>query len=237
MAHAMNPACVAIRQTSLYSPSMKILVCDDHALFREGVMIALREMEGGVELLEAADAAQALALAREHADLDLVLLDLQMPDTDGWTGLVRLQEACPTLPIVILAASEDPRDARRAIEAGAAGFVPKSTRGPILRAALALVLSGGTYLPPHALSHEIPAPLRAARPDPNPGAVDTLTPKQLEVLRLMARGLTNAEIGELLGVALGTVKTHVGAIFHALDVSNRTEAALVMRHLGLDPDD
>ena len=216
---------------------MKILVCDDHALFREGVMIALREMGDEVRLVEATDGAQAVVLAVEHGDLDLALLDLQMPGTDGWTGLARLQEACPTLPIVILSASEDPRDARRAIEAGAAGFIPKSTRGPVLRAALLLVLSGGIYLPPFAMTQSIPETQRAPRSGPDPSAVDTLTPKQLEVLRLMGRGLTNAEIGEVLGVALGTVKSHVGAIFQALDVSNRTEAAHVMRHLGLDPDD
>jgi DNA-binding NarL/FixJ family response regulator len=213
---------------------MKIMVCDDHALFREGVIHALRELEERVELLEAADGAEALRLARANADLDLVLLDLNMPGTDGWTGLARLQQACPTLPVVILSASDDPADARRAIDAGAAGFVPKSTRGPVLRAALQLVLSGGVYLPPHVLS-------AAAEPAPEipPGAarrrrVEGLTERQLEVLRLMARGLTNTEIGDVLGVALGTVKAHVTAIFEVLDVSNRTEAALVMRTLGLD---
>lgn len=202
---------------------MKILVCDDHVLFREGVTLALREMAAGVELLEAEDGESALALAQEHSDFDLVLLDLQMPGMGGWVGLTRLREAHPTLPIVILSASEDPRDARRAIEAGAAGFVPKSTRGAVLRAALGLVLSGGIYLPPHALA-DAPSPAHPPRSGPRPDGIDTLTPKQLEVLRLMARGLTNGEIGEVLGVALGTVKSHVGAIFQALDVSNRTES-------------
>ena len=215
---------------------MKILVCDDHALFREGVLMALREMADDVELLEACDGGAALDLARDHADLDLVLLDLRMPGIDGWNGLAQMRDAFPTLPVVILSASEDPLDARRAIDQGASGFIPKSTRGPILRAALRLVLSGGVYLSPHVLE-SAPAAIRPGRPDATPSAIDTLTPKQLEVLRLMARGLTNAEIGDVLGVALGTVKSHVGAIFQALDVSNRTEAALVMRHLRLDPDD
>ena len=215
---------------------MKILVCDDHALFREGVVHALREMGGDTELLEATDAVDALRLAEAHADLDLVLLDLNMPGGDGWSGLERLQLACPTLPVVILSASEDPRDARRAIDAGAAGFVTKSTRGPVLRAALGLVLSGGVYLPPHVLAQEASAAAPAARA-PRSDAAARLTERQLEVLRLLSRGLTNAEIGEVLGVALGTVKTHIAGIFEVLDVSNRTEAALVMRHLGLDQED
>jgi DNA-binding NarL/FixJ family response regulator len=211
---------------------MKILVCDDHALFREGVAHALRELAAGAELLEAADGAEALRLAQENADLDLVLMDLSMPGTDGWTGLARLQKACPTLPVVILSASDEPGDARRAIDAGAAGFVPKSTRGPVLRAALQLVLSGGVYLPPQLLVESAAAPgtKTAARRERAQG----LTERQLEVLRLMSRGLTNTEIGNVLGVALGTVKAHVTAVFEALDVSNRTEAALVMRELGLD---
>jgi DNA-binding NarL/FixJ family response regulator len=214
---------------------MKILVCDDHALFREGVAHALRELAADAKLLEAADGAEALRLAQANADLDLVLLDLNMPGTDGWIGLARLQQVCPTLPVVILSASEDPADARRAIDAGAAGFVPKSTRGPVLRAALQLVLSGGVYLPPHLLGEgALAASSDAARSAARRQRAEGLTERQLEVLRLMSRGLTNTEIGGVLGVALGTVKAHVTAIFEALDVSNRTEAALVMRDLGLD---
>jgi DNA-binding NarL/FixJ family response regulator len=214
---------------------MKILVCDDHALFREGVALALRELDAGAKLLEAADAAEAVRIAQANADLDLVLLDLRMPGVDGWTGLARLQRGFPTLPVVILSASEDPADARRAIDAGAAGFVPKSTRGPVLRAALQLVLSGGVYLPPQLLGSVDASPAAAGS-----GAAqrrqraEGLTERQVEVLRLMSRGLTNTEIGNVLGVALGTVKAHVTAIFETLDVSNRTEAALVMRELGLD---
>ena len=215
---------------------MKILVCDDHALFREGVLHALQELERGVVMIEATDGAEAVALAQAHADLDLVLLDLNMPGTDGWSGLARLRDACPTLPVMILSASEDADDARRAIAAGAAGYVPKSTRGPVLRAALSLVLAGGVYLPPHLLDAN-PGASPVRKPKPGAGGrhrASRLTERQIEVLRLMSRGLTNTEIGSVLGLSLGTVKAHIGAIFTELDVSNRTEAALVMRELGLD---
>ncbi len=218
---------------------MKILVCDDHALFRQGVSLALRELDDRVEILEAHNGTEALAAARDHEDLDLVLLDLQMPGMDGWTGLARLRAAYPTLPIVILAASEDVRDARRAIDGGAAGYVPKSTPAAVLRHALTLVLAGGLYLPTHGMA-----------PPSGPGAdegtapeerlaetarrIRALTPKQLEVLRLLARGLRNVEIGAALGISLGTVKSHVASIFLALEVENRTEAALLMHQFELE---
>lgn len=215
---------------------MKILVCDDHALFREGVASAVKDLGDHVELLQASDGAEALALAQQHADLDLILLDLQMPGTDGWSGLERLQALCPTLPVVILSASEEPADARRAIDAGALGYVTKSTRGPVLRAALQLVLSGGVYVPPQLLAG-VPAAPAVSSVQARRKRAQGLTERQVEVLRLMSRGLTNVEIGEVLGVALGTVKAHLAAIFETLDVSNRTEAALVMRELGLDQGD
>jgi DNA-binding NarL/FixJ family response regulator len=213
---------------------MKILVCDDHTLVREGLRGVLEELGGPVELLEAREGGEALRLAGEHADLDLVLLDLQMPGMDGWSGLRRLRSLHPTLPVVILSASESAADVRAALDGGASGFVPKGAPASELLAALRLVLGGGVYVPRAALG-ALPAPAGAGeeRARRRRERAAQLTPRQLEVLALMARGLTNREICGVLAIAEGTVKAHIAAILEALDASNRTEAAVLARELEL----
>lgn len=207
----------------------KILICDDHPVFREGLRDALAELSG--EVVEAADCAGALREVDTDPAIDLVLLDLAMPGADGWTAFRTLRSRHPSLPVVIVSASDDPADIRRALDQGAAGFVPKSASPALLRNALRLVLAGGVYVPAAAL----------ATPPAGPGGAERrraraaqLTPRQIEVLVLMSRGLTNLEIAGALGIAEGTVKTHARTIFEALDVSNRTEAALVLGELGLE---
>jgi DNA-binding NarL/FixJ family response regulator len=206
---------------------MKILICDDHALFRDGLGLVLERLEPGAELVESSDSQGALDLVAADEGFDLVLLDLNMPGMDGLTALRRLRTDHPAVPVVIVSASENPNEVRTALDVGASGFIPKSSSSNVLLSALRLVLDGGVYVPPVAL-------------DAQPG-VDSrrrdrageLTPRQLEVLSLMARGLTNREICGVLGIAEGTVKTHIAAIFEALEVTNRTEAAVAMRDLGL----
>ena len=213
--------------------TMKILICDDHALFRAGLRHVLSELDADAQLIDAEGGPEALAAADEHDDLDLVLMDLQMPGMDGFTGLRRLRQDHPEIPVVIVSASESAADVREAIDGGAAGFIPKQSSPEELLAALRLVLSGGTYVPRTALSGDAggdPAAERARRRREKAGA---LTERQVEVLSLIARGLTNREICGVLSIAEGTVKTHVAAIFEALDVTNRTEAAVLARELGL----
>ncbi len=211
---------------------MKILVCDDHAIFRDGLRTVLADIESDVELLEAAEATAALATAEAEPDLDLVLLDLEMPGMDGQTGLRRFRSEHPTLPVVIVSASDDATRMRAAIDAGASGYIPKSSGRQELLAALRLVLAGGVYVPREALgapaqgAAEIAAARRRER-------AQNLTERQIEVLSLIARGLTNREICGVLSIAEGTVKAHVGAIFEALEVTNRTEAAVAARELDL----
>jgi DNA-binding NarL/FixJ family response regulator len=211
---------------------MRILVCDDHAIFRAGLRAVLRELSADAELLEAPDVAQALALAKAHPDTDLVLLDLHMPGTDGRTGLRQLRTAQPALPVVIVSATDDPAEMRRVLDEGASGFIPKSSTSAELLAALRLVLSGGVYVPRAALA----APAAAsgsARRDQRRERATTLSTRQIEVLSLMARGLTNREICDVLAIREGTVKTHIAAIFETLEVTNRTEAAVAARELGI----
>ena len=204
---------------------MKILVCDDHALFREGLELVLAQLDAAVQL-ESVESAE-LALARVAADdtLELVLLDLQLPGMGGFAALDVLRRDHPSVPVVVLSASESPADVRAALERGASGFIPKSTRGSVLLSALRLVLAGGIYVPPLMMDAVAAvAPVRTT----------SLTGRQVEVLRLLARGLTNREIADVLHIAEGTVKTHVMHVYETLDVTNRTEAAMRMRELGLE---
>jgi DNA-binding NarL/FixJ family response regulator len=202
---------------------MKILVCDDHALFREGLELILGQLDPEAELESVGDAEAALARVARGDGPDLVLLDLHLPGMDGFTALEALRRDRPDVPVVVLSGSESPAHARVVLERGASGFIPKSTRGAVLLSALRLVLAGGIYVPPLILDG-----LRAAE------KASELTERQLEVLRLLARGLTNREIADVLRVAEGTVKSHVKHVYEVLDVTNRTEAAMRMRELGLE---
>jgi DNA-binding NarL/FixJ family response regulator len=172
---------------------VKVLICDDHEVFRAGLRLVLADLADEVELLEAEDGAAALALADAHPDLDLVLLDLGMPGVDGWDGLRRFRAGHPALPVVVVSASDDGATVRRVLEGGASGFVPKGAGGGTLLAALRLVLAGGVFVPREALAPEAP---RAREEDAlrRRQRAQGLTPRQIEVLSLMARGLTNREI-------------------------------------------
>ena len=210
---------------------MKILIADDHALFRDGLRYLLGQLGEPVEVLEARDGAEALELAGAHPDLELVLLDLGMPGIDGLAGLRLLRARCPAVPVVILSGSEEPADVRQALDAGALGFIPKSSTSQVMLSALRLVLSGGMYLPPSYAErpHGMRVPLAAS-------SVDSLglTPRQLDVLRLLGQGHSNKGIARVLRLAEGTVKLHISAILRALGVDNRTSAVVAAaRLLGL----
>jgi DNA-binding NarL/FixJ family response regulator len=208
---------------------MKLLSCDDHDLFRAGLRQVLADLGGEPELLEAADAEQAFAVLREQPDVDLVLLDLGLPGTSGLEALRTLRREHPLVPVVVISASERPADIRASLDAGASGFIPKSARRPVLLSALELVFSGGVYVPPALLA----ATRNTPGGDERRERAELLTPRQRAVVGLLAKGLTNKEIADVLGIRSGTVKVHVAAILETLDVSNRTEAVAAMIELGL----
>ena len=213
---------------------MKVLVVDDHPLICEALRQVLRALDKGIELLEAGSGQQALAEAGKSDRLDLILLDLALPDADGFDVLRELRERHPSFPVVVLSASERADTVMRALDAGAMGFIPKTSPNEVLLGALRLVLSGGVYLPAEVLRHA-PEPARG----PGSGLAETsyrtigLTERQAQVLGLMVQGMPNKLICRELDLAEGTVKIHVTAILKALGVASRTQAVIAVGKLGL----
>lgn len=213
---------------------MKILVVDDHRLFCDGLRHILDALGVGPEILEAARANEALDVIDTRPDLSLVLLDIALPDMDGYKVLGTITARHPTLPVVMLTASENARDMRRAFDAGASGYIPKSSSAEVMIHALRLVLSGGVYVPPtlagiYGQEGDAASRLTAAG---NSGApVNGLTARQRDVLQHLQNGLSNKEIAARLGLSEATVKVHMSAILKALGVHSRTEAALQAKRI------
>jgi DNA-binding NarL/FixJ family response regulator len=205
---------------------VKIILADDHTLFRDGFALLFRQLEVGATVFEAADLDEALELVARHPDVDLMLLDLNMPGMNGHAGIERVTEAYPQLPLIVLSASETRQIVQAVMAAGASGFIPKSSSSAVMQSAVRLVLAGGVYLPPQLLMAD------AVGSAGHDGQV-RLTDRQREVLRLLAAGMSNKQICRELELGEGTIKAHIAAIYRALDVSNRTEAANVAGRLGL----
>ena len=214
---------------------VNILVIDDHPLIRAGIGHLLGRLADDVSLTEAGDVGKALSILAEAPEFDLVLVDLMMPGMDGFEGLSQIRREAGNAAVVVISMKERSEDVRQSIEAGAVGYIPKSSDPEILINALKLVLSGGVYLPPNVLGGVEPKIRRAdAMGDgvlgaPTDDQFARLTPRQREVLALMAQGKSNKEIAQELGLAAGTVKIHVSSIFKALKVSNRTRAVIAAR--------
>lgn len=204
---------------------MKVLIADDHALVRAGLRAQLLQLDPKAEVLEAGDWTATLATAADPS-LDLALVDLRMPGGKAEQSLTQLLRECPGLPVVVVSASDDPSDMRTALSNGAMGYLTKSEPTSVVLAALRLVLEGGVYVPP-ALAGVKP------RVEVATAAVPELTERQRDVLRWVIEGKSNQEIAILLEVSRATVKMHLAAIFRALDVTNRTQAAVVAQRLGL----
>jgi DNA-binding NarL/FixJ family response regulator len=195
--------------------NLKILIADDHSLVRDGLRIALSELPVPAEIVEAADANEVHRAMADNPDINLVILDLHMPGANKLELLKLLCNAHPDIPVVVLSATENRHTMQRAIEHGAAGFIPKSCANSVLLSALQLVLSGAVYIPSEMLANE------------------AFTGRQMDVLELLASGHSNKVIARELGVSEHTVKIHLSAIFRILGVSNRTEAAIACRDQGV----
>lgn len=218
--------------------AVRILLIDDHTLFREAIGHVLSGLDDPPIVIEAATAEEAIHLAEHYKDFDLIMLDLSMPGMGGLAGLPRLGELAPTAPVVVVSGHDDADTVRKAIDAGAAGYIPKTSSARDLATALRVVLSGEIYIPPDMLPILDPQhrDISAARPPAEKNAIDTtLTARQLEVLALLSDGKPNKVIAHELGVSEGTIKLHLNAIFRALKTRNRTEAVVEAARRGLIP--
>ena len=211
---------------------MKILMIDDHLMFLQGLrnLLALLAPQHSVEI--ASGLAQALELLH-LGEPELVLLDWHLPEAEGEVSLERLRDAGCTARIVILSGENSRALMARAIEHGAAGFIPKAYSSEMMLAALARILDGGIYLPATAAGSALGAPSDGAAATPFAALSAALTPRQLDIWRAAARGLPNKLIARELGIAEATVKTHLTAVYGVLGVRNRTEAAILASREGL----
>lgn len=204
----------------------KILIVEDHALVREAMAQALVRLGEAVCCIEAASADEALARLQQDGDLDLAIIDLMLPEMNGFSLLAILAKRFPDMPAIVVSAMDDEASVHRAIKAGASGFVSKSSSSEVLLQTVRSVLEGGMPMDP---------PTRSAAPAHAPAQVAAdfvLTAAQGRVLELLASGRTNREIADLLGLSEGTVKVHMTAIFRALGVANRAQALVALARSG-----
>jgi two-component system, NarL family, nitrate/nitrite response regulator NarL len=201
-----------------------VLVIEDHPLFRGGVASLVRTIFPDFSVAEASSAESALTAGSSAPKLRLILLDFRLPGLHGAEAVRMLHTRFPLVPLVVLTASEDRREAAAALRAGARAFLSKSLSMEELANALTQVLAGREIPPRWSMAVE------AAAPD---GYVGDLTARQLQILELLCQGHSNKEIGLRLGLAVVTVKMHVSSIFRSLGVVNRTQAVLAARALGL----
>ncbi len=203
----------------------RILIVEDHALVREAMAQTLVRLEPGVECVEVSDSEQALARLEESAEWDLAVVDLMLPDLNGFSLLGVMAKRFPDIPAVVVSAMDDAGSIRRAMRAGASGFVSKASSGEVLREAVRTVLSGGVYSP------EITSDDKR-RNGQSISERYGLTAAQSRVVELLGQGKTNREIADLLGLSEGTVKVHMSAIFRAMNVRSRAQVLVALSRKG-----
>ena len=222
---------------------MKILLVDDHTLFREGLAMLLKPLVTPLEVWDAGNCEEAFELLERRGAPDMVLIDLAMPGMSGIEGLSVLHARHPETLLVALSSSDDKATVLQALDAGALGFIPKTSQASVMVGALRLILAKGIYLPPSVFlgAHPQAAARSLQRPAlPGLGEVPVcrpsdlgLSPRQTDVLYQILQGKPVKLIGRALGMAEGTVKSHTSAVLRALNVTTRTQAVVAAGSLGL----
>lgn len=220
------------------SKTLNILVIDDHPLFLDGIKLGLESLpDRHYDIITLSSTTQALRWFQHQRDVDLILCDLKMPDINGIEFVQHLYKRDIWIPMAIISASENPLDIANALDAGAAGFINKSSDRQALDQAIQAILAGERYVP--ASYGEARAPrvgLYSGKSMLSTADALGITPRQLDVLNLMEQGCRNKDICERLGIAESTVKSHTKALFQALNVDNRTACVRAAQQLGLLPE-
>ena len=228
---------------------MKVLLIDDHPLILSALQSVIEGLGSDTTVIGASSARAARETLKADSDFDLVLLDLNLGDADGFDVLAEFRAGYPALPVVVVSASDRSSDVIRAIDAGAMGFVPKRASNDTLFEALHMVMSGGIYVPPMTMGSEppakpegdtVPSVLRVVRESASDSGFQSgtvplgdlgLTPRQTEVLALLLKGQPNKLIARELNLSVETVKDHVAAVLRTLGVSSRTQAVLAVSQM------
>ncbi len=207
---------------------MKILIADDHALFRDGLALRLEEIVPEAAVLQASSYAQVFKILNTESQIDVLVLDVEMQDMPWLESLKQIHALAPKMKIIVVSASEDSRTIRTILATGVKGYIPKRSEIKVFNNALKLIIEGGSYVPPNLLEN---TPLNALS-GRNIG-IKTLTTRQSQVLDLIAQGKSNKQIAYDMGVSESTVKLHINALLRSLHVSNRTQAVITAQKIGL----
>jgi DNA-binding NarL/FixJ family response regulator len=200
----------------------RLLIADDHPLFRGALREAVTGLFDNVDIAEAGTFDDVAELLERDGEIDLILLDLAMPGTRGFSGLMYLRAQYPGVPVIVVSANDEPATIRRCMEFGSSGFIPKTLGVEEMRGAIAGILKGGVWTPPD-VDLTAPGDTQTAQ---LMSRMASLTPQQVRVLMMLSEGLLNKQIAFQLGVSEATVKAHVSAILQKLGVESRTQAVI-----------
>lgn len=219
---------------------MRILIADDHELFLKGLELILSDWDKDLDLVFAKSYTDIFNILEKDTNFNLVLTDLAMPGANWEEAIVRIHNTLPETPIIILSAVFDKEIVEKTIELGVSGYIPKTASNAVILSAVNLVISGGVYIPPELLNHKLSEEFNEFKqavelPEGKSAEenVKNLTPRQIDVLRCIAQGMSNKQIAYTLGLTEGTVKLHVTAILKILNVYNRTGAVMEATKLGV----
>lgn len=216
---------------------LQVLMADDHALFRDGMRYVLQQLSDQVDILCAGDFAETLRQAETNPGIDLALIDLNMPGSDGVASIRIFHQRFPGIPLVVVSGSEQRAEIEWVMEYGAMGFISKMSSGKEMVNALRIVLNGDIYFPQQLLPQPQAAAVAGHAVMEDRSSLHTnkhgLTKRQMEALQHLAEGLSNKEIAQKMNLAEGTIKVHVAAAYQVLQVSSRLDAVRRAQKLGL----